>query len=143
VEQLPHAVLFACNLNLVRSVMAAGLMQLRFGPTIWVESCGARKGEAADPFVATVMDELGVDVSRHRPKAFADLGDLNFDMIITLTPQAHHQALDLTRTVAAQVIYWPTFDPTLAQGSRAQILDEYRAVRDALDRRIAEFFALD
>jgi protein-tyrosine-phosphatase len=143
VERLPHAVLFSCNLNLIRSVMAKGLLQLRFGKTIWVDSCGARKGEAPDPFMAAVMDEVGIDVSKHRPKSFDELDDLNFDLIVTLTPQAHHRALELTRTVAADVEYWPTYDPSLAQGTRDQIMDEYRVVRDALDRRIAERFKLD
>jgi protein-tyrosine-phosphatase len=143
VERLPHAVLFACNLNMIRSVMAVGLMQRRFGRTIWVDSCGARKGQGADPFVTIVMDELGMDVSKHRPKGFDDLDDFNFDMIVTLTPEAHHRALELTRTVATNVEYWPTFDPSLAQGARDQVLDEYRAVRDGLDRRIADRFRLE
>lgn len=141
---LPQAVLFACNFNTIRSAMAVGLMQRRFGRTIWVESCGARAGALeADPFVVAVMDELGVDVSKHRPKSFDELDDLNFDLIITLTPEAHHRALELTRTTAADVEYWPTYDPSLAQGSRAQQLVEYRSVRDALESRIAQRFRRD
>lgn len=142
-ERLPQAVLFACNYNTIRSVMAVGLMQRRFGRTIWVDSCGARKGMALDPFVATVMDELGVDTGKHRPKTFDMLDDLNFDLIVTLTPEAHHKGLELVRTLSTEVQYWPTFDPSLAQGSRPQVLDEYRAVRDGLDRRIAETFRQD
>lgn len=142
-ERLPQAVLFACNYNTIRSVMAVGLMQRRFGKTIWVDSCGARKGDAPDPFVTSVMDEEGVDVSRHRPKTFDMLDDLNFDLIVTLTPEAHHRALEFVRTLSAEVQYWPTFDPSLAQGSREQVLAEYRAVRDGLDRRIAGTFRVD
>jgi protein-tyrosine-phosphatase len=143
VERLPQAVLFACNYNTIRSVMAVGLMQRRFGKAIWVDSCGARKGDAPDPFVTSVMDEEGVDVSRHRPKTFDMLDDLNFDLIVTLTPEAHHRALEFVRTLSAEVRYWPTFDPSLAQGSREQVLAEYRAVRDGLDLRIADTFRLD
>ncbi len=137
---LPQAVLFVCNHNVIRSPMAAGLMQRRFGRTIWVESAGVRVGEPPDPFAAAAMDEVGVDISRHRPRALEALEDSNFDLIVTLTPEAHHKALDWTRTMAADVEYWPTFDPSLAQGSREQRLDEYRAVRDALDKRIATRF---
>lgn len=137
---LPQAILVACNHNVVRSVMAAGLFRLRFGNRLWVDSCGVRVGLDPDPFVTAVMEELGVDVSRHRPKAFADLDDASFDMIVTLTPEAHHRALEFTRTMAVDVEYWPTLDPTLAQGSREQRLEEYRAVRTALDRRIAARF---
>ncbi len=138
---LPQAVLFACNYNTVRSVMAEGLMKRRFAKKIYVESVGVRKGLDPDPFVAAVMDELGVDVAKHRPRRFADLEDESFDLIITLTPEAHHQALEFTRSLAVDVEYWPTYDPTDAQGTREQRLDEYRTVRDALDRRIAQRFA--
>jgi len=137
---LPQAILFACNFNAVRSVMAEHLMRLRFGKLVWVDSCGVRRAEAPDAFVAAAMDEFGVDIARRRPKAFADLDDASFDMIVSLTPEAHHRALEFTRTMAVEVEYWPTMDPTLAQGSREQRLDEYRAVRDALDRRIAARF---
>lgn len=139
-EGLPQAVLFACNENIIRSPMAKGLMQRRFGNRIWVESVGLRKGAAIDPFVVQVMDELGVDLAAHRPQSFDDLEDANFDLIVTLTPEAHHRALEFTRTMAVEVEYWPTFDPSLAQGARAQRLEEYRAVRDALDKRIAARF---
>ncbi|MET0183240.1 MAG: low molecular weight phosphatase family protein [Caulobacterales bacterium] len=138
--ELPHAVLFACHHNSIRSPMAAGLMQRRFGRRIWVDSVGVRAAGEIDPFAAEVMDELGVDLTKHRPKGFDDLEDTSFDLIITLTPEAHHQALEFTRTMACAVEYWPTFDPTVIQGSRAQRLEEYRAVRDALDRKIAQRF---
>jgi protein-tyrosine-phosphatase len=137
---LPQAILFACNHNTIRSPMAAALFRLRFGQRVWVDSCGVRRGLEPDPFVAAVMDEAGVDMSRHRAKAFADLDDASFDLIVTLTPEAHHRALEFTRTMAVDVEYWPTMDPTIVQGSRDQQLDEYRAVRDALDQRIAARF---
>ena len=136
----PQAVLFACNQNVIRSVMAAALMSRRFGKTVWVDSVGVRPGKEKDPFVAAVLDELGLDVAKHRPKGFDDLDDMNFDLIITLTPEAHHRALEFTRTLAVDVEYWPTFDPTIVQGSREAILEEYRGVRDALDARIAQRF---
>ncbi len=87
-----------------------------------------------------VLDELGVDISRHRPRSFADLEDANFDLVISLSPEAHHQALELTRTLPIEAEYWPTFDPTFVEGSRDQRLEAYRAVRDALDARIAARF---
>ncbi|MDX2234234.1 MAG: low molecular weight phosphatase family protein [Hyphomonadaceae bacterium] len=139
-RSLPQAVLFACNFNTIRSPMAAELFRLRFGKVAWVDSCGVRKQVEPDPFVAAVMEEVGVDMSRHRAKTFADLDDASFDMIVTLTPEAHHRALEFTRTIAVEVEYWPTMDPTIVQGSRAQQIEEYRAVRDALDRRIAQRF---
>ena len=140
----PQAVLFACGLNSVRSPMAAALFRHLLGRAVYVGSAGVRRGEL-DPFAVAVMDEVGLDISKHRPMTFEELEDwegLNFDLIVTLSPEAHHKALDLTRTIAADVEYWPTQDPTGQEGSRAQRLDAYREVRDMLGARIKERFAL-
>ena len=135
-----QAVLFVCTSNAIRSVMAAGLMRRRFGRMVHVESVGVRPIEAVDPMAVVVMDEIGVDVSGHRPRGFDALEDFYFDLIVTMTPEAHHQALEFTRTLAVDVEYWPTFDPSLAEGSRAQRLEEFRAVRDAVDKRLEARF---
>ncbi len=140
---LPGSVLFACTMNAVRSPMAAAILRHLAGQRIYVESAGVRAGEA-DPFVSSVMDEFGIDLSRHAPHTLADLNDTTFDLIITLSPEAHHQALEMTRTMAVDVEYWPTFDASLmiGQGNREQTLDSYRAVRDRLFKRIKDRFNL-
>jgi protein-tyrosine-phosphatase len=135
-----QAVLFACGLNSVRSPMAEAIARHYFGKSLYVQSAGVRKGEL-DPFAVTVLDEIGIDAKKHKPRTLEELEEwegLNFDLIVTLAPEAHHAALDLTRTNAADVEYWPTMDPTIVQGSREQMLDAYRAVRDGLVDRIVE-----
>jgi len=137
-----QAVLFACGLNAVRSPMAAGLFREIIGRGTYVASAGVRKGEL-DPFAITALDEFGIDIARHRPITFEELEDwegLNFDLIVTLSPEAHHKALELTRTLAADVEYWPTVDPTAIEGSREQRLAAYREVRDQLVERIRSRF---
>ena len=138
----PQAVLFACGMNAVRSPMAAGLFRQLFGKSVYVASAGVQKGEL-DPFVVEVMNEIGIDIARHKPITFEELDELeglNFDLIVTLSPPAHHKALDLTRTLAADVEYWPTVDPTAAEGSREQRLEAYRSVRDDLLKHIRARF---
>jgi protein-tyrosine-phosphatase len=138
----PQAVLFACGLNAVRSPMAAGIFRELFGKSIYVGSAGVQRGEL-DPFAVAVMAEIGIDIARHKPHTFEELDELeglNFDLIVTLSPRAHHKALELTRTMAAAVEYWPTHDPTAVEGSREQRLEAYRAVRDALMTHIRERF---
>jgi protein-tyrosine-phosphatase len=141
----PHAVLFACGLNSVRSPMAAALLKQMTGNSLYVGSAGVRKGEL-DPFAIAAMDEIGIDIKTHRPITIEELDDLeglNFDLIVTLSPEAHHRALELTRALALDVEYWPTADPTAVEGSREQRLDAYREIREQLLRRIrARFFEL-
>jgi protein-tyrosine-phosphatase len=101
-----------------------------------------RHGEL-DPFAVAAMEESGLDIAKHRPMTFEELEDwegLNFDLIVTLAPEAHHKALELTRTLAADVEYWPTPDPTTTTGNREQQLDAYRDVRDHLLARIKARF---
>lgn len=138
---LPGAILFACTLNAIRSPMAAAIFKHLTGRRVYVESAGVRPGER-DPFVAAVMDEIGIDMSGHTPHAINDLQDTSFDLIITLSPEAHHQALELTRTMAVAVEYWPTLDPSFVMGNREQILASYRTVRDQLFNRIKQRFGL-
>ncbi|MBV8592677.1 MAG: low molecular weight phosphatase family protein [Caulobacteraceae bacterium] len=141
---LPGAVLFACTMNRVRSPMAMGLLRRLHGQRLFVDSCGLRpdRDEAglADPFMLAAMDEVGVDLSGHAPKSFTDLEDESFDLVISLTPEAHHRAIELTRRHAVELEYWPTLDPTLATGARDSVLAAYRGVRDSLEARLRERF---
>jgi protein-tyrosine-phosphatase len=118
--------------------MAEAIARHYFGKSIYVQSAGVRKGEA-DPFAAAALDEIGIDAAKHKPRTLEELEEwegLNFDLIVSLSPEAHHAALELTRTIAADVEYWPTPDPTITQGTREQVLDAYRNVRDGLVYRI-------
>ena len=138
----PGAVLFACGLNRIRSPMAAGLMRRLHGPGVFVDCCGLQVDPEAlaDPFVAVVMDEVGIDMSKHTPKTFEDLADDSFDVIVSLNPEAQHRAVEFARARAVELEYWPILDPTLVTGSRETVLAAYRGVRDALDARIRERF---
>ncbi len=137
-ERRPQSLLFACTTNTVRSPMAEGLAKYLFGSEIFIASAGVRPIEP-DHFAIAVMDEIGIDISKHKPHTFAELEDDGFDVIITLSPEAHHTALEYTRTSAVEVIYWPTIDATAVQGSREQMMEAYRGVRDSLQKRIKEY----
>ena len=137
-----QSVLFMCNFNAVRSLAAEAIARHYFGKSIYVQSAGVRSGEPRDPFMVAALDEIGIDASRHKPRTIEELEEwegLNFDLIVTLAPEAHHRALDLTQTIAADVEYWPTQDPTVNQdGTREQRLDFYRDLRDGLTYRIKQ-----
>jgi protein-tyrosine-phosphatase len=135
------SVLFACTHNSVRSPMAEGILKQLLGHTIFVDSVGVREAEV-DAFAVEVMDEVGIDISKHRSESFDDLEDESFDEIISLSPEAQHRAVELTRVMACEVTLWNTFDPTIAEGSREARLDAYRQIRDQLMKRIKAHFPL-
>jgi protein-tyrosine-phosphatase len=136
----PSSVLFACTHNAIRSPMAEGLLKHLIGRRVFVDSAGVRPGEP-DLFAQQVMDEVGIDIATHRPKGFDDLEDESFDLIISLSPEAQHRAVELTRAMACDVLFWNTFDPSIVEGSRDMQLDAYRQVRDQLLRRIRQHFS--
>jgi len=138
----PRAVLFVCALNSVRSPMAAGLLRQMDASGLVVASAGVHK-DTVDPFAVAAMAEIGIDIAEHEPITIDELEGLeglDFDLIVTLSPEAHHTALTLTHRIKAAVEYWPTADPTATEGHREQRLDAYRAVRDQLAARIKERF---
>ncbi len=122
--------------------MAEGLLKHLLGHRIYVDSVGVRAGEV-DPFAVAVMEEIGIDVSRHRSKSFDQLEDTSYDLIVSLSPEAQHRAVELTRTMACEVEFWRVLDPSLIEGSRETRLHAYREVRDQLLRRIQERFGSD
>jgi protein-tyrosine-phosphatase len=137
--ELPSAVLFACTMNAVRSPMAAAMLRHLAGRRTYIESAGVRAG-TLDPLAVEAMEEIGLEIAGHRPRRFEDLEDSSFDLVITLSPEAQHKAVELTRTHATMVEYWPTADPTIIEGSRQQRLEAYRAVRDQLMTRLRQRF---
>lgn len=137
--RLPSSVLFACSFNAIRSPMAAALLRASHGRRIYVDSVGVREGQV-DPFAVAVMAEIGLDIAGHQTKTFATLEDTSFDLVVSLSPEAQHQAVELTRTMSCEVEYWPVFDATAVEGNREERLAAYRTVRDHLRRRIHERF---
>lgn len=139
--RLPSSVLFACTFNSIRSPMAEGLMKGFHGRQIYVDSVGVRAAKI-DPFAVAVMDEIGIDLTGHQAKTFDELEDTSFDLVVSLSPEAQHRAVELTRTMACEVEFWPVLDPTAVEGSREEMLTAYRLVRDHLRRRILARFPL-
>jgi protein-tyrosine-phosphatase len=138
-EELPGSVLFACTHNAIRSPMAEAVMKYLHGRRVYVDSVGLRP-RPIDPFVVAALDEIGIDLSKHRPKSFDDLEDNYFDLVVSLSPEAQHRAVELTRNSSCEIEFWPMMDPSLVTGSRETQLDAYRSLRDHLLRRLRTRF---
>lgn len=140
-NDLPGAVLFACTMNAQRSPMAEAMLKHLHGKRIFVDSVGVHAGEL-DPFAVEVMEEIGISIAGHEPRTFDELEDSSFDVIVTLSPEAQHRAVEMTRTMACEVEFWHTFDASIMEGNRETRLDAYRQVRDQLMQRILDRFPI-
>jgi protein-tyrosine-phosphatase len=135
----PGAVLFVCAMNAIRSPMAENLTRALYGKQVYARSAGVSAGDP-DPFVPVVMAERGIAMDNQQPVTLDELGDSYFDLVITLSPEAHHHVLQLMRAQAIDVEYWPTMDPSTVAGKREQVLEAYRQTRDRLEERIRRRF---
>ncbi len=133
----PQSVLFCCTMNSIRSAMAEAMLKKSLGTAVYIDSAGIRHGEP-DYFMHEVLQEIGVDGTKHKSKTFNDLKDDYFDLIIALSPEAHHHAVEFTRTMECGLMHWKLLDPSLTEGSRADKLLAYRMVRDQIAQNIHE-----
>ena len=136
---LRPSVLFACSHNAIRSPMAEALAKRLYGHTAYLDSVGVRATEL-DAFAVAVLDEIGIDLHAHGGKSFDDIDPSSFDLIVTLSPEAHHRALEFTRSASTDVEYWPIPDPSAIEGSREARLDAYRRTRDLILARLKARF---
>ena len=140
-DRLPGSVLFVCSANSIRSPMAEGIAKHLFGDRVFVDSAGIEPGEP-DGFAVEAMDELGIDLSHHKPKALDELNDTSFDLVVSLSAEARPAVAEMTRTLHCTVEHWPLPDPSTVDGNRDIRMNAYRSVRDALMARIKRRFDL-
>lgn len=137
-----HSVLFVCNMNSVRSPMAAALLKAKAGVRLRVDSAGLQDEGYFDTFVQSVLGEVGATFDSHEPKSMRRLNLEEFDVAIALTPEAAEAARGLMPP--GKVEYWPTNNPSDSNGGLKEALAAYRAVRDGLaaqiDARFADFY---
>ena len=120
--------------------MAEGILKFLHGNSIYVDSVGVRKGEI-NGYAIAVMDEIGIDISKHKSKSFDDLEDSYFDLVIPLSPEAQHKAVEMTRVMACDVEFWNTFDPSLIESeNRETVLNAFRTIRDQLMKKLEQRF---
>lgn len=142
---IPHAVLFCCDYNAVRSPMAEGLLKKHVGQSIYVQSAGVKNDLEIDGFAIAVCKEIGVELDKHRVRTMDEMVDWGddleaFDLIVALSPASQRRALEFTRFASLDVEYWPIIDPTGLGETREAKLAAYRQARDQIQSRIEDRF---
>ncbi len=140
-------VLFLCTHNSARSQMAEGLLKALYGDRYQAYSAGV-EATAVDPRAVSVMKELGIDISGQRSKSAEELGDIVFDLAITVCERAKEACpicsidLDLPSRApkAREVVHKSFEDPAAVTGSEEKQLRAFRRARDEIKEWIVERF---
>ncbi|WP_019998341.1 arsenate-mycothiol transferase ArsC [Aureimonas ureilytica] len=134
---LPRSILFVCGANSIRSPIAEAIARSTLPPSTYIASVGVKDGER-DPFVDVILAEKGLSLGDRKPQKWDDLADGYFDLVVTLSPEAHHAAMSATEADATAVEFWPMPDPSVVNGSRDQILEAYRDVYRRISARLQD-----
>ena len=132
-------VLFICQLNSVRSPMAEGLLRKRLGNKIFVKSCGLTPDDPND-FMLSIMNEIGIDMSGHKPLAVEDVKGEAFDRIIAFTAAAKAGAEAVLGDNHPEIELWSVPNPGEGSLDVRALLNNYRAIRSNIDARLAREF---
>lgn len=130
-------ILFMCVANSARSQIAEGLARKMF-PDAEIKSAGSNPGKL-NPYCVAVMQEAGIDISRHYSKSFNELDPgflATLDYIITLCAEEVCPIL-VTR---ANKLHWPIPDPATRENlTEALIMTRFRVARDSLTEKLKNF----
>jgi arsenate reductase len=131
-------VLFVCTGNSARSQMAEGLLRHEAGNRFDVSSAGTHPTQVRPEAVAA-MNEIDIDISKHRSKSVDEFAGQQFDYVITVCDNANETCPVFPGN--AQRLHWPFEDPAAAIGSEGERTAVFRRVRDEIRARIAQFLA--
>ena len=136
-EARPQHVLVLCTGNSARSQMAEGWLRHFGGPAFEVESAGTHPADRVNPLAVRVMDEAGVDISRHYPKHLERFLKEPWDYVVTVCDRANEECPFFPGGKTR--LHWGFEDPAAAVGSEDERLRVFRRVRDEIRDRFAGF----
>ena len=131
-------VLILCTGNSCRSHFAEGILRAIAGDWVDVHSAGSNPAGYVHPLAIRVMEEIGLDISRHRSKHLNEFLDRPIETVITVCGNADQ----VCPTFPGQVnrYHWGFDDPAKAEGGEAEKLDVFRRIRDQM-RLVFEAYA--
>ncbi len=130
-------ILILCTGNSCRSQMAEGFLS-SFDSDLEVKSAGTAPSDQVHPKAVEVMQELGIDLSGHRPQKVDEYLDDSFDYVITVCGHAKENCPVFLGDVK-QHLHIGFEDPAEARGTEEEILNEFRRIRDEIQERMQTF----
>jgi len=130
-------VLFICTHNACRSQMAEGLLNSLYGGRYEAYSAGTEPS-TVNPYSIRVMDEIGIDISKHSSKSLKTFMGQEFYSVVTVCDSAKQTCPVFPG--AAKKLYWDLKDPSGASGSQEEILSIFRKTRDQIKDKIVGTF---
>ncbi len=130
--------LILCTGNSCRSHLAEGILQKALGEDYDVRSAGSKPAGYVHPLAVKVMQEIGIDISRHRSKHLEEFLKQQVETVITVCGNAD-QACPMFPGQANRY-HWAFDDPAHATGNEEEKLTVFRRVRDEI-RRVFEAYA--
>ena len=133
-----QTVLILCTGNSCRSQMAEGLINSKIGDQFQAYSAGTRPSGYVHPKAIQVMAELDIDLSQNKSQSTDAFKGRHFDYVITVCDSAHEDCpVWLNDAGLRQHIGFD--DPAQATGAEAEILTEFRRVRDEINDKVLSF----
>ena len=134
---MKQRILFLCTHNSCRSQMAEGLAN-HFLPDRCTAFSAGSEATRVNPLAARVLAELGIDISNHRSKTLTEFDGQSFDHVVTLCGDANETCpLFFNGT---QRTHHGFDDPSRIKGGEAEVLPEFRRVRDEIKNWIITCF---
>lgn len=131
-------ILFLCTGNSCRSQMAEGWARQLGGEAVTAQSAGI-EAHGKNPRAIAVMQEAGVDISGQESTVISATMIDEADVVVTVCGHADEQCPVLPGRI--EKVHWPLTDPAKATGSEEEILEQFRATRDEVERRVERLLA--
>ena len=132
-------ILYLCTGNSCRSQMAEGWSRHLAGSGFNAESAGI-EAHGKNPRAIAVMEEAGIDISGQESTIVSDEMLQRASVVVTVCGHADEQCPALP--VQVRKIHWPLTDPAKATGTEDEIMAEFRATRDEVERRVRSLLTL-
>jgi len=131
-------ILVLCTGNSCRSQMAEGFLK-SFNPEMFVVSAGTEPSSLVHPKAIEVMKEVGIDISKGKPKSVTEFLNESFDYVITVCGGAKETCPMFSGEVKHR-LHIGFDDPAEVKGSDEFIISEFRRIRDEIKRDFSKFY---